>query len=536
MTNLAAALSIFTTIVVGATAAHPSEYPVDEYIFNAVVDHYSFRPTAEATFPLRYFVNEDHWDGLGPCFFYAGNEANIFQFINNTGFLFDIADEFKALVVFAEHRYYGESKPFGSDYALGVPYNVSYLTVEQAMADFNELNVHIREKWSMPPGSAFVSFGGSYGANLALWLRLKNPNLWAGAVASSATPLKHLLRETNGFASIETEVYGNVSSQCPDLVRSGWEELYYSAATEEGRLTVAKALGLCRPLPNADAADDIHGWVSGALETMVQYGYPYPTEFYNPVPAYPFKVACQRMLAEGTGLGALRAAVDVYYNYTGQAGPCFCFNNLVVVEAGRHWHRKGQRHRFVRNEERVYEWQYELSSQRRLQRMHLKDEAQEEDAWHYQTCTQVYQPMPTNGITDFDLPHTPNQTAYYADCWRRWRVTPRPNWEEMTFMGADIGTGSNIFLTNGQLDPWRAAGIQKRSNCFSDSIVVRIIENGAHHLDLRAANKMDPRSVTAVREEQRGAIRQWVAQWKETHAVAARAHHADEVAENIISK
>ena len=41
------------------------------------------------------------------------------------------------------------------------------------------------------------------------------------------------------------------------------------------------------------------------IETMVQYGYPYPTSFYNPVPGYPFKVACQRMVAVGTPLGAL---------------------------------------------------------------------------------------------------------------------------------------------------------------------------------------------------------------------------------------
>jgi hypothetical protein len=31
------------------------------------------------------------------------------------------------------------------------------------------------------------------------------------------------------------------------------------------------------------------------------------------------------MVKVGTGLGALRAAAQVYYNYTGQAGPCFGF-------------------------------------------------------------------------------------------------------------------------------------------------------------------------------------------------------------------
>jgi len=415
--------------------------------------------------------------------------------------MFESAEEFGALVVFAEHRYYGEST---------IPFDMSFLTVEQAMSDFNTLTLHIRKKWAMASEAAFIAFGGSYGANLAMWLRLKNPNIWAGAIASSATPLKHLLRETNGFTLIETEAYGNVSSACPELVRAGWKDLYDGSATEEGRNAVAKELGICHTLPDSGAANDIHGWIGGALETMVQYGYPYPTEFYNPVPAYPFKVACEGMLAAGTGLGALRAAANVYYNYTGQAGNCYDFENSVMVEAARHWGRKADHSRLHFQKLRM--------KQRRTRggmRLEPRDLLQDvEDAWGYQTCTEVYQPMPTDGKTDFELPYTPNQTAYFASCWERFQVQPRPNWEEMHFMGDNIGAGSNIFLTSGQLDPWRAAGIQTKPKGAPDSIIVRIIDNGAHHLDLRAANSMDPASVTAVRKEEKAAMHQWIHEWQ----------------------
>jgi hypothetical protein len=36
--------------------------------------------------------------------------------------------------------------------------------------------------------------------------------------------------------------------------------------------------------------------------------------------------------------------------------------------------------------------------------------------WGYQTCTEVFQPMPTNGVTDMLLPSTPNKTALFESC------------------------------------------------------------------------------------------------------------------------
>ena len=489
-----------------------SKYLVKKHIFHSVVDHYSFRPTPHKTFPLRYYVSDEYYNhnSTSPCFFYAGNEADIWQFINNTGFLFQAAKEFGALVVFAEHRYYGESKI--------QPHDMSFLTVEQAMADFNTLNVHIRNKWNMPSEAAFVVFGGSYGGNLAMWLRLKNPNLWAGAIASSATPLKHILRETNDFARIETDVYMMVSLECPDIVREGYKTLFNNAASRDNRVTIQEELHLCHVPPDeATVRNSIYGWISGALETMVQYGYPYPTEFYNPLPAWPFKVACTRMLQAENCLAALRAAVDVYYNHTGQAGPCFDLD-FVEKEATRHWQRKGNHQHLYRHDRRRKDQLKRASNIRPKQDRHLQNvqiTQDDDDAWGYQTCTEVYQPMPTNGITDFEMPYTPNQTEYFEHCRQRWNVEPRPDWEEMNFMGANIQAGSNIFLASGQLDPWRAAGIQENPRGAPDSIIIRIIEDGAHHLDLRESNPADPPSVVKVRREQKVAMRQWIAEWKE---------------------
>ena len=47
----------------------------------------------------------DKWwaPGKGPIFFYTGNEGPITEFWEATGFIFEIAPQFGALVVFAEH-------------------------------------------------------------------------------------------------------------------------------------------------------------------------------------------------------------------------------------------------------------------------------------------------------------------------------------------------------------------------------------------------------------------------------------------------
>jgi len=52
------------------------------------------------------FTVTDKWwnySNKGPIFLYAGNEGDITGFWNNSGFLFEIAPQFGALVVFAEH-------------------------------------------------------------------------------------------------------------------------------------------------------------------------------------------------------------------------------------------------------------------------------------------------------------------------------------------------------------------------------------------------------------------------------------------------
>uniref|UniRef100_A0A0M3IXI0 Peptidase_S9 domain-containing protein n=1 Tax=Ascaris lumbricoides TaxID=6252 RepID=A0A0M3IXI0_ASCLU len=93
------------------------------------------------------------------------------------GFMWDIAAEFGAAIVFAEHRYYGKTHPFGNESYASVS-NLGYLSSEQALADYAQLIQYLRnERLKNAINSTVIAFGGSYGGMLAAWIRIKYPHL-----------------------------------------------------------------------------------------------------------------------------------------------------------------------------------------------------------------------------------------------------------------------------------------------------------------------------------------------------------------------
>jgi lysosomal Pro-X carboxypeptidase len=87
-----------------------------------------------------------------------------------------LASELNGLVVYAEHRYFGESWPFDKSIAFTAPYD-SYLTLEQVMMDYVEFIKYIKYSYEAEDCPVIV-FGGSYGGMLAAWLRMKFPHMF----------------------------------------------------------------------------------------------------------------------------------------------------------------------------------------------------------------------------------------------------------------------------------------------------------------------------------------------------------------------
>lgn len=71
----------------------------------------------------------------------------------------------------SQHRYYGESMPYGSkEEAYKNSTSLAYLTAEQALADYALLLTELKRQFSAE-ASPVVLFGGSYGGS-------KITNLW----------------------------------------------------------------------------------------------------------------------------------------------------------------------------------------------------------------------------------------------------------------------------------------------------------------------------------------------------------------------
>jgi lysosomal Pro-X carboxypeptidase len=182
---------------------HCRPFPYVTNYFDTRTDNFNAHVTPR-TFALKYLIY-DAWytDKSAPIFFYTGNEAPIELFADNTGIVWEWAQEFGALVVFAEHRYYGASLPFGNESFSGS--NPQYLSVAQALADYTALITALQAQYHSDTSgrSPVIAFGGSYGGMLSAWWRLKYPQVVDGAIAGSAPILQFTnLTDPTVFASL----------------------------------------------------------------------------------------------------------------------------------------------------------------------------------------------------------------------------------------------------------------------------------------------------------------------------------------------
>eukprot|EP01095_Lingulamoeba_sp_RSL-Kostka_P004102 TRINITY_DN15195_c0_g1_i1.p1 TRINITY_DN15195_c0_g1~~TRINITY_DN15195_c0_g1_i1.p1 ORF type:complete len:473 (+),score=165.90 TRINITY_DN15195_c0_g1_i1:1475-2893(+) len=241
--------------------------------FDQQLDHFTY---SNVTWKQRYVVNSTFYKAGGPVFFFLDGEAAMQFFDFQEVFPFELCQQFGALYISLEHRYYGRSLPFDKF----TDENMVYLSSQQALADAANFIDYYNSTLEGAP--QWVVWGCSYSGALSAWFRAKYPNSVVAAIAPSGP----VLAKTN-----YTEYYNQFQLSAPDdcvnAVSQGVIQINNMIAQPNGLEQLATIFNACKPI------DPNEIWYFKFLLTENVGG---ADQFDNP-PDFPLNDTCKTMTA-----------------------------------------------------------------------------------------------------------------------------------------------------------------------------------------------------------------------------------------------
>lgn len=437
------------------------DYNYSEEFITIPIDHFNYSANSQ-TFSLRYLRNSIYVKNIedSPIFFYCGGETEIEEFARFTGFMWETAEQFKAEIIFAEHRYYGKSLPFGN--TSFDTNNIGYLRTEQALADFVYLLDHLTNHHYNRP---VIAFGGSYGGILAAWLRIKYPHIVTGALTSSAPMLNvDNMISCDSYYELIASIFENAyTKSCTSNIKRFFELLKSSSIDIE---FLDKTFNFC---DKSLSLKSFSFQLENVYWDFAMCNYPHEFKIIEHLPGNPVREFCKYLDKEYENnelIIEMQKGINLYKNYTGDK-KCLDLTSTLL-----------SKHHYV---------------------IH---------PWLFQRYTQLIIPM---CITKNNKMFLERDLLYYENnikLWQRYyNITPEDYDIIIRYNSSTLDSASNIIFSNGLLDPWSSAGILESTN---EKISIIIIPDGAHHSDLKRAHPKDPPSVIEARKKEISIISRWI--------------------------
>ncbi|XP_032834667.2 thymus-specific serine protease-like [Petromyzon marinus] len=419
------------------------------------LDH--FDKNNNRTIQQRFWVDRRYWEGPGgPVFLFIGGEVPLSKYNVLVGSHVELAERMGAMVVAAEHRFYGQSTlPEGAtDSAL------PFLRVPQALADLVGLIRTLSRDLDLPEETRWVAFGGSYSGALAAWLREKFPSLIFAAIASSA-PVRakvdfHEFNEAVG-RSLANPIVGG-SKECLRRVSEAFATI--DKMVQSGRLSeLSHDFSSCVPLA-AENPRDVDTFVTNLAAVFIM-----ATTFNAEAHDASVADVCTTMTDDSLGNSYTRLT-HINKRYLIKRIPCTV--NL---------------------------YQGVISELRDPQRSELRP-------WFYQKCTELgflQTCRPREGCPFSKLLSLETTAAMCADAFGLTQQDMERGVESTNRMfGGDRPTGSRLLFVNGDVDPWRELSVVTP---FRGSAVKTLtVRGGAHCSDTNPSLSRDPPALTQARK------------------------------------
>jgi len=128
---------------------------------------------------------------------------------------------------------------------------------------------------------------------LSAWLRMKFSNVFQGALAASA-PILFFdgYVSPDAYDNIATDDYRKADAACPGMIKDGFNQLEALREQADTYQTVADIFNLCAVPTGAAEIESLINTLDSSLGTMAMVDYPYPTNFVEPLPAWPVTYSC----------------------------------------------------------------------------------------------------------------------------------------------------------------------------------------------------------------------------------------------------